>query len=64
MKATGCAGDITVSSNGKEALEYLQSRIQSQGALPDVIFVDLNIPVQAVLYTAYVSYDVSRKVWA
>ena len=45
MKATGNAGDITVSSNGKEALEYLESMIQSQSALPDVIFLDLNMPV-------------------
>lgn len=32
-------------SNGKEALEYFQTRCGEKDALPDIIFLDINMPV-------------------
>ena len=45
IEATGLAGSVEVCTNGLDALEYLKSIIRSSGKLPDVIFIDINMPV-------------------
>jgi len=39
------AGSVEVCTNGLDALEYLKSLIRASGKLPDVIFIDINMPV-------------------
>ncbi len=41
----GLAGDIISFSNGEEAIKYLKDNLHNQCSLPDVIFVDVNMPV-------------------
>ena len=45
IEATGLAGNVEVCTNGLDALEYLKNLIKSSGKLPDVIFIDINMPV-------------------
>jgi CheY-like chemotaxis protein len=46
IKDTGYPDDeITVSSNGKEAIAFLKTAVDNQELLPEVIFLDLNMPV-------------------
>jgi len=45
IEATGLAGNVEVCTNGLDALEYLKKIIGSAGKLPDVIFIDINMPV-------------------
>jgi len=45
IEATGLAGSVEVCTNGLDALEYLKSLIRASGKLPDVIFIDINMPV-------------------
>lgn len=45
IEATGLAGSVEVCTNGLDALEYLKNIIKSSGKLPDVIFIDINMPV-------------------
>jgi CheY-like chemotaxis protein len=45
IEATGLAGSVEVCTNGLDALEYLKGLIHSSGKLPDVIFIDINMPV-------------------
>ena len=44
IEATGLAGTVDVCTNGLDALEYLNRIISSSGKLPDVIFIDINMP--------------------
>ncbi len=45
LKKNGFASNIVVFQNGKEALEKIVELLQSQGVLPEVIFLDLNMPI-------------------
>ncbi|MBG9376090.1 response regulator [Panacibacter sp. DH6] len=45
IEATGMASSVEVCTNGLDALEYLNRIIGSGGKLPDVIFIDINMPV-------------------
>jgi CheY-like chemotaxis protein len=45
IEATGLAGTVEVCTNGLDALEYLNRIIVSAGKLPDIIFIDINMPV-------------------
>jgi CheY-like chemotaxis protein len=45
IEATGLAGNVEVCTNGLDALEYLKKIIGTSGKLPDVIFIDINMPV-------------------
>jgi CheY-like chemotaxis protein len=45
IEATGLAGTVEVCTNGLDALEYLNRIIVSSGKLPDIIFIDINMPV-------------------
>ena len=41
----GCAQGIHVAKNGKEAIEYLTNAIEGKYPQPDLIFLDINMPV-------------------
>jgi CheY-like chemotaxis protein len=45
MELNDFAEEIVVYSNGQEALDELVCRIDNGNEMPDVIFLDLNIPV-------------------
>lgn len=44
LEATGCTDKIWICSNGEEALRLLERNI-TEGLMPDVIFLDVNMPV-------------------
>lgn len=44
LEATGCTDKIWVCSNGEEALMLIEKNL-SEGQRPDVIFLDVNMPV-------------------
>ena len=39
-----CAENIYIANNGQEALDFLQSTKAGGGNIPDIIFLDLNMP--------------------
>lgn len=41
----GCAENIDSVGNGQEALDYIQSRAEAGQPLPEMIFLDINMPV-------------------
>jgi len=44
IKKNDFADTVIVMTTAKEALQYLQSRDTSRDALPDLIFLDINMP--------------------
>ncbi|MBX9853133.1 MAG: response regulator [Cytophagaceae bacterium] len=45
IELTGFANNIIVKSSGKSALEYLDTNKNNLSILPDVIFLDINMPI-------------------
>lgn len=45
IEKTGLVHLVTEYLNGKEAFEAMEKRVQSELTLPDIIFLDLNMPV-------------------
>ena len=45
LEATGLTGKITSCSNGQEAYQFLETNMNNQSELPDVILLDVNMPV-------------------
>ena len=45
IELTGFAKNIVVKNSGKSALEYLESNKNNIANLPDVIFLDINMPI-------------------
>jgi CheY-like chemotaxis protein len=45
IKATHFAGKILQFSNGSEALHYLEEHASEEGEIPDVLFLDINMPL-------------------
>ncbi len=45
LEASGLTDEIIVCSNGQEALQLLETNIYNKATLPDVIFLDINMPV-------------------
>ncbi len=41
----GCAEHIEVARDGKQAIDYLKSCIDKDQSLPELIFLDINMPV-------------------
>lgn len=37
--------DITSYSNGKQAIEGIKDRLKKKGSLPEIIFLDINMPI-------------------
>jgi CheY-like chemotaxis protein len=45
LDISGYASDIEVCNNGKGALTYIEERLTTPELLPDVIFLDINMPI-------------------
>ena len=45
LKSSGLVSEVHIASNGLEALDYLHSRIEKEYSLPDIIILELNMPV-------------------
>ncbi|MCK0146150.1 response regulator [Arenibacter sp. F26102] len=45
LKNNGFASNIIVFQNGKEALDMIVTMLESDEGLPEVIFLDLNMPI-------------------
>lgn len=45
LEATGLANNILICSNGLEAIDLLKNTIHNNAGMPDVIFLDINMPV-------------------
>lgn len=66
MEINNFSEEIVVFPNGKEALDYLKSLISEPLSLPDVILLDLNMPVmdgwQFLEEFIKIQNDFSRKI--
>ena len=45
IKKSGLTENINIARDGKEALRYLTSVIEGKHALPELIFLDINMPI-------------------
>jgi CheY-like chemotaxis protein len=45
IEATGFADSILVYSNGRDAINFLKNNCEDEAILPDVIFLDVNMPI-------------------
>jgi CheY-like chemotaxis protein len=45
LKQTGMASEIHTALNGKQAIEYLTESYRETSSVPDVILLDLNMPI-------------------
>ena len=45
LPSSGLASEVHTALNGKEALDYLEARIEKGYPLPNIIIVDLDMPV-------------------
>jgi CheY-like chemotaxis protein len=45
IEITKFAGDVEVKNSGKSALEYLEEHKENREKLPDIIFLDINMPI-------------------
>jgi len=45
LEATGMAGKVITFFNGQDAIAYLQSHLTDSSSIPDVIFLDINMPI-------------------
>ena len=45
IKATQFAGKILQFNNGSEAIQYLEEHAEDENALPDLLFLDINMPL-------------------
>jgi CheY-like chemotaxis protein len=45
LEITGYASKINICTSGVSALQYLEERIDKADELPDVLFLDINMPI-------------------
>lgn len=45
IELTGFSDNIIIKSSGKSALEYLETNHKDEAKLPDIIFLDINMPI-------------------
>ena len=45
IEITKFAGDVVIKNSGKSALEYLEDHKTNNEKLPDLIFLDINMPI-------------------
>lgn len=45
IELSGFANDIIIKNSGKSALEFLQTNVGALERLPDIIFLDINMPI-------------------
>lgn len=64
MKLVEFSGSLLVFHNGLEALKYLEPVLESPEALPDVILLDLNMPVMDgwQFLDEFTRFDIQKKI--
>ena len=45
LESMGLSGQVSTFSNGEAAIEFIRAHISEPAALPDIIFLDINMPV-------------------
>lgn len=45
IEITGFANEVEIKNSGKSALEYLEENKHNPEKLPDIIFLDINMPI-------------------
>lgn len=45
IELTNFANEIVIKNSGKKALEFLQERYDAKGSLPELILLDINMPI-------------------
>ncbi len=45
IKKAGCTNDVVVARNGQEGIEFLTTKVDGKYPQPDLIFLDINMPV-------------------
>jgi CheY-like chemotaxis protein len=45
LESMGLSGQVSTFSNGEAAIDFIRSHISDPAALPDIIFLDINMPV-------------------
>jgi len=45
LKRTGSAEQIDIAENGMEAIQYLEERLKAGDPVPDLILLDINMPL-------------------
>lgn len=45
LKDAACADHFKFVLNGREAIGYLQQQYETSGVLPEIIFLDINMPI-------------------
>ncbi|MEL6533759.1 MAG: response regulator [Bacteroidota bacterium] len=45
IEITKFASDVEIKNSGKSALEYLEQNKEDHSRLPDIIFLDINMPI-------------------
>lgn len=45
LRTAGIAGEVHITENGKEAIDYLKHRIEKKYSLPDIVLLELHMPV-------------------
>ncbi|WP_339924572.1 response regulator [uncultured Cyclobacterium sp.] len=45
IKRSACSDNVVIAENGLEALEYLRSKQGESSTQPNVIFLDINMPI-------------------
>jgi CheY-like chemotaxis protein len=63
LQRTGIFNDIKIALNGRQALELIQQSITNSQELPDIIFLDLNMPVMGgfAFLEAFANLDFNNK---
>ncbi len=45
IQKSGCAQEVAISRNGQEAIDFLTTMVDGKYPQPDLIFLDINMPV-------------------
>lgn len=45
IQKSGCSKEVAVARNGQEGLEFLTTKVDGKYPQPDLIFLDINMPV-------------------
>ncbi|TVZ28453.1 CheY-like chemotaxis protein [Gillisia sp. Hel_I_86] len=45
IKKSGCANEVAIARNGQEAIDFLITKVDNKYPQPDLIFLDINMPV-------------------
>jgi len=45
LESMGLSKQVSIFPDGEKALQYIKDHLSEQGSLPDIIFLDINMPV-------------------